>query len=260
MNWKRIIVAIILLALTIGAFISGGFPLALFVGAFVFVGVRELVNIAKAHGMNPPFHFIVLSCFLLIGLTSFKLYNLLFPAFTIIAILSFLAILFRGKEARINDVSITLLSIIYAGIFPIHIIMTRDLDVRFVIFIIFTIAACDIAAYYIGIRFGKNPLWKEISPKKTIEGSAAGTIGGLALALFMGNVMGLSVIQSLTIGFLIVILAQLGDLSESMLKREVGIKDSGTVLPGHGGVLDRTDSYIFTGVVAYYYFKFFVVG
>ena len=92
-----------------------------------------------------------------------------------------------------------------------------------------------------------------------MEGAIGGTIAGILMSVLIGNFIGLSITHSLIAGFILSLTAQLGDLVESMFKREVGIKDSGTILPGHGGMLDRADSYIFTAAAGFYYFKYFVV-
>ncbi len=260
MSSKRVIVAIVMLIIALGSVAAGGVFIALFMGALIFVGTGELVNIARAKGMNPPFYFIAVSSLVLLGLASFRLYELLFPVFTGISILMFLLMLFRGAQAAVNEVSMSMFSVIYGGVFPIHIVMTRNLGMGYVLLLFLVIAACDIGAYYTGKFFGKTPLWPEVSPKKTIEGSVGGTLLGVFVSALAGHFIGISIFDSVAVGLLITIFAQLGDLSESMLKRDVGIKDSGTVLPGHGGVLDRSDSYIFTGVAAFYYFRFFVVG
>lgn len=270
---KRVVVAILLLAWIIGGLYFGGILLALFLGLFIFVGAKEFVDIAKARGIHPPLYFIVVADFLLLGMTSLKLYTLLFGAFVFLALFAFLIILFRGKEAKVNDLSMTMLALVYTGIFPLHLLMIRDLGttsfnilgqslnigIGLVILLFLIVAACDIGAFYSGKLFGKTPLWKEVSPKKTIEGSTGGTIAGILISLVIGYFIGLSPVQSLATGIIVSVFAQLGDLAESMIKREAGIKDSGALFPGHGGVLDRSDSYILTVVAGYYYFKYFIV-
>lgn len=271
---KRVVVAVLLLAWILAGLFFGGIILALFIGLFVFVGTKEFVQIAEARGMKPPFSFVVISNFLLIGLTSLKFYDLLFGALVLISLIAFLIILFRGVEAKVNDLAITLLGLVYTGVFPLHLLMIRDIEtstftimgqsfnigIGLVLLVFIIVAATDIGAFYSGKLWGKNPLWKEISPKKTIEGSVGGTITAVAISLIIGYIIGLSILNSFIIGLLISIFAQLGDLAESMIKREAGIKDSGSLFPGHGGVLDRSDSYIFTVVAGYYYFYFFLVN
>ncbi|MFC7441717.1 phosphatidate cytidylyltransferase [Laceyella putida] len=112
--------------------------------------------------------------------------------------------------------------------------------------------ANDSGAYFIGKRWGKHKLWPDISPNKTIEGSLGGVLFGLVMSLIICLVSGLGgFIFAVGIGLLITIVGQMGDLVESAWKRSVGVKDSGTILPGHGGVLDRFDSLIFTFIILY---------
>ena len=130
----------------------------------------------------------------------------------------------------------------------------------FLILIFFVILFTDIAAYFFGIRFGKHKLSPVISPKKTIEGAAAGGICAVISGLIIGKLIGISLYHSFVLSLLITVFAQLGDLSESLIKRDAGVKDSGNSLPGHGGFLDRADSYLFSVPVAYYYIKYFILA
>jgi phosphatidate cytidylyltransferase len=121
--------------------------------------------------------------------------------------------------------------------------------------------ATDTGAYLCGVAFGRHKLIPRISPKKTVEGAvggllAAGLVGWLCA---QGITPILTSFAAVTIGMFTGLMAQLGDLVESMIKRDVGIKDSAELIPGHGGVLDRFDSMLFTVPVLYYYFRFFIV-
>ena len=270
---KRVIIGILLLIWIMASVFYGGVWLALFIGSFTIIGSKEFVNMAKTKNMNLPFYFIIFINLLLLAIASFKLYDLILGTFTLSAMIAFILILFRGKDARVNDISMTILAIIYGGLFPMHAVLIRNMDatefsifeksfsigVGFVVLTFLSVIACDVFAYYAGTRLGKHPLWKTISPKKTIEGAIGGTIAAILVSVFIGFFIGLSIVQSVIIGFILAAFAQIGDLAESMLKREVGIKDSGNIFPGHGGILDRADSYIFTVVVGYYLFKFFVM-
>jgi phosphatidate cytidylyltransferase len=125
--------------------------------------------------------------------------------------------------------------------------------------VLFPTWICDSFAYLFGRVWGKHPFFEWISPKKTWEGAVAGWIGGTGTALVIGHMLGLSVPLALALGVAISVAATFGDLVESMIKRQVGVKDSGSLLPGHGGILDRMDSLLFAGVVVRC-FVFGVIG
>jgi phosphatidate cytidylyltransferase len=113
----------------------------------------------------------------------------------------------------------------------------------------------DTAAYYSGRTFGKRKLYPMVSPNKTIEGSLGGLVGSLA-GVFIARATffpQLSVVDSIALPVILGVLGQLGDLFESMLKRSFGVKDSGTIIPGHGGILDRLDSILFAAPAAFLY-------
>ncbi|MDF1535941.1 MAG: phosphatidate cytidylyltransferase [bacterium] len=125
---------------------------------------------------------------------------------------------------------------------------------RSLLFLLLCVWVCDSAAFYVGSTMGKHKLAPGISPNKTVEGSVAGVLGSVAAALLMRAVSLVTwpVAFVLFAGAVIAVLAQLGDLAESMIKRDAGVKDSGNLIPGHGGVLDRVDALLFTVPVFYY--------
>ena len=125
---------------------------------------------------------------------------------------------------------------------------------------IFIIMASDTSAYFIGKAWGKHRMAPSISPKKTWEGAIAGLVAGIVVAIGLGIVFSLSMNYLFLLGFgiCIGILAQIGDLVESLFKRNNGVKDSGTLLPGHGGILDRIDSFILTGAAAVFLIMLYV--
>jgi phosphatidate cytidylyltransferase len=122
------------------------------------------------------------------------------------------------------------------------------------LFLVF--AACwatDTAAYGAGRAWGRRKLWPSVSPGKTVEGSIAGLAASAVVVAAFGRLFGLELHSALVLGLLLGVTGQLGDLAESKLKRIAGVKDSGSLLPGHGGVLDRFDSFLVNAPVAYYY-------
>jgi len=179
-------------------------------------------------------------------------------------IISFMILLFRKKEERaLNNWVWTVGGILYIGLMFSYWGELPNLPAgRFWLFwAIITIIACDVGAYFVGKGLGKHHMAPSISPHKTWEGAAGGLLASIAVAMLFGYFFTLPVElwQLAVLGIVIGVLAQFGDLVESLLKRNAGIKDSGNFFPGHGGVLDRLDSYILVGAVLYYFIQFFVL-
>ena len=126
------------------------------------------------------------------------------------------------------------------------------------VLLLLAVILTDSFCYFAGLQFGKHKLAEVISPNKTIEGSIGGSVTCIIFCFIFGHFMELAWYHSLGLGILIAGFAQIGDLCESMIKRDAGVKDSSNILPGHGGFLDRTDSYVLTIPVVYYYLEFFV--
>jgi phosphatidate cytidylyltransferase len=133
----------------------------------------------------------------------------------------------------------------------------------FVLLALFATFGSDTAAYFIGKSFGKHKLAPQISPGKTWEGAVAGLFGSVIISLlFTFNSpwqLPLNWWQAILLGIAISVFGQAGDLAESLLKRSCGVKDSGSLMPGHGGLLDRMDSVLFAGVVVYLYYIYIVL-
>ncbi len=151
------------------------------------------------------------------------------------------------------------------GLFYIPLILSLQIAIRkagpeWIIFIGATVWASDSFAYYIGKNFGRRKLYPSVSPKKTVEG-ALGSMAGGALAGLLTKLLlidGISIRQVLVVGFFIGCIAVLGDLTESMFKRDSGVKDSSSLIPGHGGVLDKIDGMLYVTPVVYIVVRFLV--
>jgi phosphatidate cytidylyltransferase len=160
-----------------------------------------------------------------------------------------------------NEFLLALRSVLYVGFSYAYLVLLRESEsgvgLAWMFYLISAIWINDGMAYVFGMRFGKHRLNPEVSPKKSIEGAIAGLLFCTLWSVYLGSVMEIPLFHSIVLGILVSTLAQLGDLTESLLKREMHVKDSGSLLPGHGGVLDRMDSFILTAPVLYYYTLFF---
>ena len=160
------------------------------------------------------------------------------------------------KQSLTNS-AVLMFGVLYVGWTLGHLLLLRQLDhgVFLIFFVLLVTGAADTAAYYIGTCLGRRPLAPKLSPRKTVEGF----LGGLTFAILTAWVSHLWFLPALTpldclvTGCLLAGFGLLGDLSESTFKRSAGVKDSGTLIPGHGGVLDRVDSLLFTAPTFYYY-------
>ena len=184
---------------------------------------------------------------------------------------AFVSQILQGRvEGAFRSVTISLTGAVYIGwAFGYHLILLRRLtDVADkpvgskLIFLLIAIIWCgDIAAYLFGKWLGRHKLVPQISPGKTVEGTIAGLcfgiLGGLVIWFFLlQDTLALAHVPIL--GLVLSGISQISDLSESVIKRDAGVKDSGTLIPGHGGLLDRCDSLIFSAPTLYYYFTYFV--
>ncbi|HLB27815.1 MAG TPA: phosphatidate cytidylyltransferase [Dehalococcoidales bacterium] len=169
----------------------------------------------------------------------------------------------KQKEGAIAGWVWTVAGILYIGWLLGYLVELRGLEGgRNWVFLTFLATfASDTAAFFTGRAVGKHKLAPDISPAKTREGAAAGAVGGVLASLFFilptPLQLPINLWQATSLGLLVSVFGQLGDLTESLFKRNMGVKDSGNLLPGHGGLLDRLDSIIFAGVAVYYFIKLF---
>ena len=162
-----------------------------------------------------------------------------------------------NKENSFINWAWTIAGILYVGWLLSYLVALRGVDGGrdWVFFALFTTFGSDTIAFFCGQALGRHKLAPHISPGKTWEGAIAGVFGAIIVSLLLVTILNLplSYGQAILLGLLVSILGQLGDLTESLFKRKMGVKDSGKLLPGHGGVLDRIDSIVFAGIVVYYY-------
>jgi len=161
------------------------------------------------------------------------------------------------QEAAFTGWAWTIAGILYLGWLLSYLVALRGLDLGrdWVFFALLTNSGSDSTAFFIGRAWGKHHLAPHISPGKTWEGAVAGLLGAIIVSVVLTYLLSLplSYGQAILLGSLVSVFGQIGDLAESLFKRNMGVKESGRLVPGHGGLLDRTDSVLLAGIVVYYY-------
>jgi len=177
---------------------------------------------------------------------------------------SFLLFRFGDLASVIHRLALFLLGLLYLPLLFGHLALLHALPEGkyWVFLVLFIIMTSDSAAYFTGVSLGKRKLYPAISPNKSVEGALGGLAGGGfgALLFKFWFFSSLGIFDALLLGIVLGLCGQVGDLFESMLKRSFGVKDSGDLLPGHGGILDRLDSLIFAFAPVYYYALWFGPG
>ncbi|MDO4868853.1 MAG: phosphatidate cytidylyltransferase [Bacillota bacterium] len=256
----RILSGLIMLPLVI-LLVIGGY--VLYAGCFAIgvMAVYEFYRGFKAMDVHPSFPIAVVAavCLYVIGIVDHlgladakTLMMLWFFGVTVAGLLY----LFKIEERKLSDGMATIVGIFYAVFFSYHIGLIGMMpDVKILVWlVVITAFGTDICAYFAGVFLGKHKLCPVISPKKTWEGAIGGVLGSVILC----GVFGIIFVKPLMIHCLIIglagsVISMFGDLTASVFKRKMGIKDYGNLIPGHGGILDRFDSVLFTGPVVYYY-------
>lgn len=224
-------------------------------GLLAVLEFYKLVNISKM----PTLTYFGLIWTLLFILSPHFNYDLVIPILLTSAVVLPLFWLLRHpqKEGAFTDWAWTMAGILYIGWLLSYFVALRGLDNgrEWVFLAMFATFGSDTTAFFIGRALGKHHLAPHISPGKTWEGAVAGVFGSVIVSLVLVHLFNLPLGYGWTIllGLLVSIFGQLGDLVESLLKRNMGVKDSGRLIPGHGGFLDRIDSVILAGIVVYYF-------
>lgn len=264
-NATRMLTGFIMGTITMGCIMLGGIPLLLLLALVIFFASKEYVKILEHKGFYPSLKIILFAGAILALITFFERTDFVAGALTACSFGAFLWVLFRGRQPYIANVATTILGFVYCAYFPLQLQLLRDMHsaqyhdgLGFVVMMFTAVLLTDVGCYYAGTKFGKHKLAPVVSPNKTIEGSIGGMICAVLGAVLVGSVIGVQWYLSAIAGLLCTVFAQIGDLCESLIKRDAGVKDSGNSLPGHGGFLDRTDSFVFTIPVMYYFCKYFI--
>jgi phosphatidate cytidylyltransferase len=260
----RVLTSIVGIPLVLIAVYAGGFPFYLFITFVIFICLIEYSTMLKIN-MKPIdlVSLIIMGLifplvFYLNGSDYSDIYNFL-PFFISFGfILPFTLELFR-KEKYLERVSYTVSGIFFISYNLSHLILIRNLKpdgMTLIILIIVCVWIMDSAAYFVGSKLGKNKL-NDISPKKTVEGFVSAVISAVIFFYFVSRFSTLlSRRDFIALGIIISVSGQFSDLAKSLIKRACGVKDSSNLLPGHGGFLDRFDSYLFVAPISYYWIVF----
>ena len=265
-NATRMLTGFIFGTVAMGCIILGGVYLLFLLAVVIYFASKEYVKILEHKGFYPSLKIICISEVILLLIMFFNRKEYVASALVLCTFAAFLWVLFRGRQPYIANVATTILGFVYCGYFPFHLLLLRDINCQqfndglgFVVMMFTAILLTDVGCYYAGTKLGKHKLAPVISPNKTVEGSIGGLICAIIGTIIVGLfIEGVTVYMSFFCGLICTIFAQIGDLCESLIKRDAGVKDSGNLLPGHGGFLDRCDSYTFTIPVMYYFCKYFI--
>lgn len=263
----RVIVSIIAIPLILLVCIYGEIPFLIFVLGIALISFWEFTQLVK--NKNAHLNFIIgIAAVLLIVLNAY--FNFInFQIFIIgFSVILLLVELFRNKDSAILNIGVTFFGVFYLGLFASTIILIREYFSHsailyseggyLIISILVSIWICDSAAFFVGTAFGEHKLFPRVSPNKSWEGAIAGFVFAIismivAKALLLDL---LTLFDSVVIGVIVGIIGQMGDLVESLVKRDAGVKDSSALIPGHGGIFDRFDSLLLTAPVVYLYLDF----
>ena len=250
---------------------NGGVYFLILIELGILIGTFEFYEILRAKGMK-PYKRIGITVAVILGLIAyFQSYVFTYLVFTLLVMVLSSTELFRKDQDRaINHVGTTIFGILYVSWLFSHLILLRELPtatgrpynigVTYVLIPFFIAWGYDTGAFFVGRKFGKRKLLPRVSPSKTWEGA----IGGVFVSfIFLFTYHKIFNLQFLTIFDVIVLVifgscfAQVGDLVESLIKRDAQIKDTASHIPGHGGILDRFDSVLFVAPFVYYFLRFF---
>lgn len=266
----------VLLAVVLGAAFAGPLGYSALLLLITGVGVWEFYALARAKGVEPQR---VLGLVGSLGLTlagagilcanhidynyeTFIVLGMAVAAFAIMFV--FVAEVFRNRQTPIHNIATTIMGIVYVGlpmaVMAIIPMLLQDLDYKdpdwnpwYFLFYLFLVWGNDVFAYLFGITLGKHKLCERLSPKKSWEGFVGGILGSMAVGAIAAALLDQSYLFWIGLALVVALSSVVGDLVESMFKRDAGVKDSGNILPGHGGMLDRFDALIVSAPFALVY-------
>lgn len=267
---KRVLVAAILLPFGITAIVLGGWVYVGVIGLILSLAAWEYGNLLRAGGHQPAGALLIIGVVIIVlgrAWDGFQSAPVLISVLVLVSMTYHLVSYERGREQTGTDFGITLGGIFYIGWIGAYLISLRMLPqgLWWFLLVLPAVWLADSGAYFIGSAYGRHKLSPRLSPRKSWEGYlagiVAGTLGGALLAAMLrlgaGTDSQLTVLRGAMMGLVMGIFPTLGDLGESMFKRQVGVKDSSNLLPGHGGAFDRIDSWLWAAVIGYYVITWF---
>jgi phosphatidate cytidylyltransferase len=274
MLWKRLLTAAVGISAAIFLINGGGIPYYIVVNILMLIALWEFMSMLQRSNFAPSLTISIVIGLLMIAVAYWGNSEEMGFLITALMLSVLLKLIFNNDTFTVPDAAFTILGTLYVGWLFSFLILLRNvsseitdtplsqmsLGAIFTWLAVLTTWASDTFAYFIGKAFGKRKLCPHISPGKTVEGLFGGLAGSLIVAVSVGLAVKLPIVHSAILGLIIGTLAPLGDLVESVFKRFSGVKDSGKIFPGHGGVLDRFDSIFFVIPAAYYYIRAFLIN
>lgn len=260
MFWTRLASGIVLLAIALVTVIMGGSVLFLTISVLSLIGMVEIYKVFHIH--NKPVGVIgyisAISYFILLYIEKL---DYVLPLLVLFFLLCMTVYVFTFPNTNANDSMASFFGMFYVAVLLSYVYLTRKtVDGAYMVWLIFISSwGCDTCAYCVGMLFGKHKMAPKLSPKKSIEGAIGGIVGTAIIGGIFGMVCASQLkefsypeLQCAIICAIGAVISQIGDLAASAIKRNHNIKDYGKLIPGHGGVLDRFDSIIFTAPIIYY--------
>lgn len=259
MFWVRLRSSIILLALMIAAVVVGHYALFILLLVISLIGMSELYNVeGKRFSVISIFAYLTATGYYLLILFNAEEYR--FGLITGLVLALMILYVIRYPKYSISEISLAVFGLIYVTVMLSYIYKLRILeDGAYYVWLIFIGAwGSDTCAYVTGITIGKHKITPLLSPKKSLEGCIGGVVGAMLIAFIYATIFKekITCVSNPQVAFVIIaaacsVISQVGDLAASGIKRQYNIKDYGNIIPGHGGILDRFDSILFTAPICY---------
>ena len=252
----RLLSGIVLVAVALLTIISGGYVLFFTLLGISLIGMQELYKVMKVredhfNALEIAGYFGAVIYYVLMSL-DFEKYGMMG---VIISFMMFMFVyVFTYPKFKAEQVMPAFFAVVYVGVMLSYVYQTRMLDGgKFHVWLIFLCSwGCDTCAYCVGVLFGKHKMAPVLSPKKSVEGAVGGVVGAILLGIIYAAATKGGMVEYAIICGVGALISMVGDLAASAIKRNQGIKDYGKLIPGHGGILDRFDSVIFTAPIIYF--------